>query len=364
MGSEAADGPRIAGEADLEAFARWVWAKNEHQASSFVVGNVQGIRMRLNEQPRHALCAPGRPAARARRCAPLRRCIAAARAAAHLAPPPPRPAAARRCPSDQRELTEPLRGLVAEMALTGIVRCAARAPRGDPRALHASSGGRVPSPARLARPPELPLPARPRARRNASSMHSRSGDAQPQRRARALLPAQASVRRRRTRATQLVPPRALRPNETTLPSSLPCSSAVRRYQWALLRPLMSYLLELQLRRFDQSSGVEVRGRPKPAAARTLRARRPARRLHAAIATTPKLHNAARPHAIHNAPLQVGPARPVLLDGEALETLIDRLRSYMDGFDAAPWTAQRLAELLLEPGKQYRQLHKLVGSWVL
>lgn len=51
---------------------------------------------------------------------------------------------------------------------------------------------------------------------------------------------------------------------------------------------------------------------------------------------------------------------MLQDGEALEPLIARLRSYLLGFDTAPWTAQRLAELLLEPGKQYKQLHKLVS----
>ncbi|KIY93925.1 hypothetical protein MNEG_14036 [Monoraphidium neglectum] len=84
-----------------------------------------------------------------------------------------------------------------------------------------------------------------------------------------------------------------------------------RFQWPLVRPLLEYLLELQLRRFEESSGVEV-----------------------------------------------GPARPVLLDGEALDPLIQRLKGYMIGFDATPWTAQRLAELLLEPGKQYKQLHKL------
>ncbi|KAI8465631.1 MAG: PPP4R2-domain-containing protein [Monoraphidium minutum] len=88
-------------------------------------------------------------------------------------------------------------------------------------------------------------------------------------------------------------------------------TGVIRYHWQLVRPLLEHLLEQQLRRFDESCGVEV-----------------------------------------------GPARPVLRDGEALDPLIARLRSYLAGFDAAPWTAQRLAELLLEPGKQYRQLHKL------
>jgi hypothetical protein len=60
------------------------------------------------------------------------------------APTPPRPApppAPRRsCPPDQRELTEPLRGVVAEMALTGVIRCVARS-----RGLR---GARAPAPAR------------------------------------------------------------------------------------------------------------------------------------------------------------------------------------------------------------------------
>ncbi|GBF92502.1 hypothetical protein Rsub_04606 [Raphidocelis subcapitata] len=88
-------------------------------------------------------------------------------------------------------------------------------------------------------------------------------------------------------------------------------TGIIRYPWPLLCPLLEYLLELQLRRFEESSSVEV-----------------------------------------------GPARPVLVEGEALDALIARLRSYLQGFDGAPWTAQRLAELLLEPANQYKQLHKL------
>lgn len=88
-------------------------------------------------------------------------------------------------------------------------------------------------------------------------------------------------------------------------------TGVIRYNWPLMRPLLDHLMELQLRHYEESSSVEV-----------------------------------------------GPARPVLLDGEPLDSVIERLRSYLNGFDSAPWTAQRLAELLLEPGKQYKQLHKL------
>jgi hypothetical protein len=76
-------------------------------------------------------------------------------------------------------------------------------------------------------------------------------------------------------------------------------------------------------------------------------------MHVLTHTHTHTHTCTRAHA------QVGPARPVLLDGEALDPLIQRLKGYMIGFDATPWTAQRLAELLLEPGKQYKQLHKLV-----
>lgn len=47
-------------------------------------------------------------------------------------------------------------------------------------------------------------------------------------------------------------------------------------------------------------------------------------------------------------------------GESAEELRGRLLHLLDGFDdEAPFTLQRLAEVLLEPRKQYAQLDKLV-----
>lgn len=48
-------------------------------------------------------------------------------------------------------------------------------------------------------------------------------------------------------------------------------------------------------------------------------------------------------------------------GESAEELRGRLLHLLDGFDdEAPFTLQRLAEVLLEPRKQYAQLDKLVS----
>lgn len=57
-------------------------------------------------------------------------------------------------------------------------------------------------------------------------------------------------------------------------------------------------------------------------------------------------------------LQVGPSR-LLLEGESSTEARDRLHTMLAAFPAAPFSYQRLAELLLEPRKQYSQLHKLV-----
>ena len=57
-------------------------------------------------------------------------------------------------------------------------------------------------------------------------------------------------------------------------------------------------------------------------------------------------------------LQVGPGK-LLLAGEAPAEARARLQAMLASFPAAPFTCQRLAELLLEPRKQYSQLHKLV-----
>ncbi len=147
-------------------------------------------------------------------------------------------------------------------------------------------------------------------------------------------------------------------------------TGIIRYPWPLVRPLMQHLLETQLRRFDESSSVEVGGGPLKS---LMSCCLPAARFAAHCNNNPEVGR----HRIHPPPPlsftrrrrrrrnkttptpQVGPARPVLIDGEALDALIEQLGSYLEGFEAAPWTAQRLAELLLEPGKQYTQLHKLV-----
>ena len=39
----------------------------------------------------------------------------------------------------------------------------------------------------------------------------------------------------------------------------------------------------------------------------------------------------------------------------------RLHSLLDSFDAAPFTLQRLCEVLLEPRKQYARLEKVVST---
>jgi PPP4R2 len=61
-----------------------------------------------------------------------------------------------------------------------------------------------------------------------------------------------------------------------------------------------------------------------------------------------------------AQVEVGPSLPV--PGYAsLEALRTRLHSLLDDFtDGPPFTLQRLAELLLEPQKQYTRLSKLVS----
>ena len=57
-------------------------------------------------------------------------------------------------------------------------------------------------------------------------------------------------------------------------------------------------------------------------------------------------------------LQIGPPRP-LANHESLTDLQKRLQQYLDSFTEAPFTLQRLCELLVEPQKQYAHLHKVV-----
>lgn len=65
--------------------------------------------------------------------------------------------------------------------------------------------------------------------------------------------------------------------------------------------------------------------------------------------------------------QIGPARPMLGSCDdsvdSVAALCQRFNSLMAAFDSAPWTLQRLCEVLLEPHKQYKRLHKLVSGAV-
>lgn len=54
--------------------------------------------------------------------------------------------------------------------------------------------------------------------------------------------------------------------------------------------------------------------------------------------------------------------PPPANGESIEQLVERLTEAVRAHSsAAPFTLQRLAELLLEPQKQYSRLDKLVRS---
>jgi hypothetical protein len=63
------------------------------------------------------------------------------------------------------------------------------------------------------------------------------------------------------------------------------------------------------------------------------------------------------------PKQIGPARPILdsSSDSSVQQLAERFNAMLSGFESHPWTLQRLCELLLEPQKQYKRLHKLVSS---
>ena len=86
-----------------------------------------------------------------------------------------------------------------------------------------------------------------------------------------------------------------------------------RYPWSLLQPLVLHLLQQVLVEYDAMSRVEV-----------------------------------------------GPAPPPAND-ESLPALTARLSGAVEAFAEAPFTLQRLAEVLLEPGKQYSRLDKLVRN---
>lgn len=88
---------------------------------------------------------------------------------------------------------------------------------------------------------------------------------------------------------------------------------MRRYPWPLLKPLVAHLLGDVIGQYASAVNVEV-----------------------------------------------GPVLP-LSGGETPEELRARLLQLLDGFDdEAPFTTQRLAEVLLEPEKQYTRLDKLVS----
>lgn len=50
--------------------------------------------------------------------------------------------------------------------------------------------------------------------------------------------------------------------------------------------------------------------------------------------------------------------------DSVPALVERFSKLLSAFDSHPWTLQRLCEVLLEPQKQYKRLHKLVRtvSW--
>ncbi|GIL90397.1 hypothetical protein Vretifemale_18048, partial [Volvox reticuliferus] len=80
-----------------------------------------------------------------------------------------------------------------------------------------------------------------------------------------------------------------------------------RYKWPLLRPLVDFVLEQVLTAYDAETRVEV-----------------------------------------------GPPGP-----DSVSETIERFQKLLSAFSDAPWTFQRLCEILLEPKRQYSRLSKLV-----
>ncbi|KAG1658944.1 hypothetical protein FOA52_010041 [Chlamydomonas sp. UWO 241] len=87
-------------------------------------------------------------------------------------------------------------------------------------------------------------------------------------------------------------------------------TGVVRYKWSLLRPLVEFAMEQVMRDFDTRD-----------------------------------------------PDQVGPSRGAM-NNETTVATIERFKSRLSQYANAPWTLQRLCELVLEPRKQYRHLHKV------
>eukprot|EP00798_Chlamydomonas_sp_ICE-L_P021974 gene21974-29034_t len=87
-------------------------------------------------------------------------------------------------------------------------------------------------------------------------------------------------------------------------------TGVVRYKWALLRPLVEFVMDQMLRSYDTEEA------------------------------------------------NVGPSRHTQYFGESVSQTITRFKTILSSFKQPPWTLQRMAEVLLEPQKQYTQLHKV------
>lgn len=87
-------------------------------------------------------------------------------------------------------------------------------------------------------------------------------------------------------------------------------TGVVRYKWALVRPLLEFAIVKVMRDYDTHSQDDV-----------------------------------------------GPSRYSSC-GETVTQTLDRFKTLLSSFSDAPWTVQRLCELVLEPRKQYTQLHKV------
>ncbi|KAL0040804.1 hypothetical protein WJX79_005933 [Trebouxia sp. C0005] len=88
------------------------------------------------------------------------------------------------------------------------------------------------------------------------------------------------------------------------------TTGIIRYNWLLLKPLVAHVLSSVLQDFDADRKVEI-----------------------------------------------GPPLPLANDN-SVQDLQKRLLEYLDFFTEAPFTFQRLCELLVEPHKQYTHLHKV------
>lgn len=92
------------------------------------------------------------------------------------------------------------------------------------------------------------------------------------------------------------------------------TTGVPRFQWELLVPVLTAQLEFVLRDYADEERVEI-----------------------------------------------GPSRP-LPHNESLEDCIKRLSAGLNSLQAAPFTIQRIAELLLEPRKHYSRLVKIASAF--